>query len=135
MHNFKGNGFIDMPHIICGILSAPLINVGLYWKATHQNENRLRGFVITANNLIITKYFFVQDMFSSEHHHWFTTPFGSNFLHLWSRNYTNLLTAVSVLQNSGFILKHFRECSMRVHKSCLSFVPKGLLRYTYWLAN
>ena len=114
MHNFKGNGFIDMPHIICGILSAPFINVGLYWKATHQNENRLRGFVITANNLIITKYFFVQDMFSSEHHHWFTTPFGSNFWHLWSRNYTYLLT---VEFHSSKFWVHFKTFSRMLNES------------------
>ena len=74
MHNFKGTGFIDMPHLLMWAY-----NMSLYWKATHQNENRPRGFVTTANNLITTKYFFVQDMFSSEQHHWFTIPFGSNF--------------------------------------------------------
>ena len=61
MHNFKGTDFIDMSHLLMWAY-----NMGLYWKAIHQNENRPRGFVTIANNLITTKYFFVQDMFSSE---------------------------------------------------------------------
>ena len=39
--------------------------MSLYCKASDQNENRPREFVTTANNLIITKYFFVQDIFSN----------------------------------------------------------------------
>ena len=39
--------------------------MSLYCKAPDQNGNRPREFVTTANNLIITKYFFVQDIFSN----------------------------------------------------------------------
>lgn len=116
MHNFKGTGCIDMFHLLMWAY-----NMGLYWKAIHQNENRPRGFVTIANNLITTKYFFVQDMFSSERHHWFT----SNFWHLWTRNYRIFWQRSFVPQNSGFIFKNiFKNAQWEFTKAVFRLYQK-----------
>lgn len=119
MHNFKGTGFIDMPHLLMWAY-----NMSLYWKATHQNENRPRGFVTTANNLITTKYFFVQDMFSSEQHHWLTPPFWLKFL-LWTKNYRIHWQWGSVCQNSGFIFQNiFKNAQWEFTKAAFRLYQK-----------